>query len=60
MKYPKQASLYKYYDADIDTIDRIHNAWKHGDYDSLKKYHIYLKPIRRRRNGHKRGVYQHG
>lgn len=56
MRYPKQGSLRKYYD-DI-VVDKVHNAMKHGDYKSLKKYEVYLKPMGRASNGHKTRLYR--
>lgn len=55
MRYPKAGSLIKYYG---DNADRVHNAMKHGDYESLKKYQVDLPPMRREGNGHRTRIYK--
>jgi len=57
MKYPQPHSLRKYYSDDAD-LDRIHNMLKRGNHDTLKKYQLFLKPIRRKNNGHKSHIYR--
>jgi len=54
MKYPKAPSLEKYFSSLV--TDRVHNGIKHGG--DLKKYQAYLKPIRRKCNGHKTNLYK--
>jgi len=53
-KYKQPYSLRKYFDDEV--IDRVHNALKHNM--CIKKYQIYLKPLRKKRNGHKTKVYE--
>ena len=50
MKYPQPHSLRRYFDSEAD-IDRIHNTIKHNG--NIRKYQIYLKPLRRKSNKHK-------
>jgi len=54
-KYPKQATLAKYYDDAV--LDSVHNMLKHGMED-LGKYQVYLRPVRNKNNGHRSGVYR--
>lgn len=54
VKYPQPHSLRKYFDSEAD-IDRIHNTIKHGE--KLKRYQVYLKPLRRKSNKHRTRMY---
>jgi hypothetical protein len=51
-KYPQPHSLQPYYVSSAP-LDKIHNGLKHGAGEqAMKRYQIYLKPIRKGSNGH--------
>ena len=56
MIYPQPHNLRKYFDDWV--VDRIHNTLKHGEKVDLKKYQVFLRPIRKRSNKHKTSVYR--
>lgn len=57
-KYPQPYSLRRWYDDSAD-LDRIHRAIKlNGEADPMKKYQAFLKPVRRRNNGHRSNIYR--
>ncbi len=56
MKYPKQGSLTRYFDETV--VDEIHNALKRGQEIDMKKYQVFLKPLRKKSNKHKTGIYK--
>jgi len=53
-KYKQPHNLREY---DVIIRDRVHNALKHDNND-LKKYQVYLKPMRKRNNSHKTKPYR--
>ncbi len=55
-KYKQPHNLREY---DEFVRDRVHNALKHNNGESdLKKYQVYLKPARKKNNGHKSKQYR--
>ena len=56
MKYPQPHNLRKYFDDWV--VDMVHNTLKHGEKIDLKKYQVFLRPIRKRSNKHKTSVYR--